>query len=259
MKSRGPGTKIDVRTRARGLAAVARTFAPTSRTFLAGARRPHVDLALDLGCGPGHTTRLIAETLAPHRLVGLDQFAPFLRLARSRLGAKAVFAQFDVTSESFPTWTPDLVYCRFLVGHLPRPQAQVTRWGGQLRRGGLLLLEEVEWIRPENPVFGTFVDMVDAMLDEKQVPYAGPMIDTVPESPELRRSLSQIAVLSPPSAQVARMFWLNLPAWRHDPFIRERYPVHTVPDLERNLETLWRSRRRSEISWGLRQVVFERR
>jgi len=60
-------------TAARRLDLLADLFEPASRTFLervAGldglaGRRP--GLAVDLGCGTGHTTRLVAEVLRPAR------------------------------------------------------------------------------------------------------------------------------------------------------------------------------------------------
>ena len=61
---------------------VAELFEPTTRSFLDELGRRGVALALDLGCGPGHTTRLIAQELAPRRLVGIDASRRLLELAR---------------------------------------------------------------------------------------------------------------------------------------------------------------------------------
>jgi len=70
---------------ARRLALLAEVFEPTSRSFLAhvGAQLagPPPQLAVDLGCGPGHTTRLLCSVLRPGHVLGLDQSASFVALA----------------------------------------------------------------------------------------------------------------------------------------------------------------------------------
>ncbi len=55
------------------LAFVADLFDESSRAFLSEAVGFRPRLALDLGCGPGHTTRLLAEVLRPGRVVGVDR------------------------------------------------------------------------------------------------------------------------------------------------------------------------------------------
>ena len=57
---------------------MARDFEPVSRAFLLQAAPRGCARALDLGCGPGFTTRLLAELCAPHELIGLDASAAFV-------------------------------------------------------------------------------------------------------------------------------------------------------------------------------------
>ncbi|HXQ57593.1 MAG TPA: osmotically inducible protein OsmC, partial [Actinomycetes bacterium] len=69
---------------ARRLGLLAQVFEPTSRSFLTDAAAhpvgPPPELAVDLGCGPGHTTRLLVSVLGPRRTLGLDQSAFFVAL-----------------------------------------------------------------------------------------------------------------------------------------------------------------------------------
>jgi hypothetical protein len=54
----------DTSLAARRLALLADVFEPPSRAFLAEFTRvagDQLDLAVDLGCGPGHSTRLVAS------------------------------------------------------------------------------------------------------------------------------------------------------------------------------------------------------
>ena len=62
---------------------VAQVFEPTSRALLAAAVPAGVDVALDLGCGPGHTTRLLAAVARPRRTVGVDGSERYLAHARA--------------------------------------------------------------------------------------------------------------------------------------------------------------------------------
>ncbi|MDP8930620.1 MAG: methyltransferase domain-containing protein [Actinomycetota bacterium] len=56
-------------------------FDTTSREFMEAVRfRPR--LALDLGCGPGHSTHLLAEVTGAARTVGVDCSGVFLVAAR---------------------------------------------------------------------------------------------------------------------------------------------------------------------------------
>ncbi len=62
-----------------------------------GRRAPR--LAVDLGCGPGWSTRLLHEALAPLRTLGLDASERFVVEARRSHGPELLFVVHDVTRE----------------------------------------------------------------------------------------------------------------------------------------------------------------
>ncbi|GAG40450.1 unnamed protein product, partial [marine sediment metagenome] len=62
----------DTEIAATRLGMVARVFEPASRAFLREVDPAARELVVDLGCGPGHTTALLAEALQCRRTVGLD-------------------------------------------------------------------------------------------------------------------------------------------------------------------------------------------
>jgi trans-aconitate methyltransferase len=77
------------------LATVAEVFAPTSRSFLSDFAHRPFELALDLGCGTGHTTHLIAKVLRPRHTIGMDYSKSFVSLARLTVTNGLSFIEHD--------------------------------------------------------------------------------------------------------------------------------------------------------------------
>ncbi|HEX6985280.1 MAG TPA: class I SAM-dependent methyltransferase, partial [Planctomycetaceae bacterium] len=115
-----------------------RTIARSFRGLLPG--RPL--FALDLGCGIGGSTRVLASLLpAGSRVLGIEFAAPLVEVARSRLdgrsGARPVDVRFvvgsivetfrDDSGEPVPDESVDLVNASGIVGHhLDRPDAETA-------------------------------------------------------------------------------------------------------------------------------------
>ena len=115
------------------LVLVAELFGGTSGSFLSEAAGFRLRLALDLGCGPGHTTRLVDQVLRPDRVVGVDRSASLLSKARATSREEISFVAHDVTRMPLPHGgEADLVYARLLLSHLPDPEGAVKDWLAQL-------------------------------------------------------------------------------------------------------------------------------
>ena len=149
---------------ARRLGLLADVFEPPSRAFLARFAADPVDLAVDLGCGPGHSTRLVASVLGARRTLGLDQSASFVALAEAAAPPGVAFAVHDVTVVPFPAGPAGRIYGRFLLTHLPDPPATLAAWSTQLAPGGLLLVDEVERIRTDQPALRRYLELAAALL-----------------------------------------------------------------------------------------------
>jgi SAM-dependent methyltransferase len=226
--------------------------------FSSSSSKP--SLALDLGCGPGHTTRLLAELLQCEFTVGIDCSEHFIELAKRFESPKISFLLHDVTQLPFPSGRPDLIYCRYLLSHLEDPQALVLKWVDQLTPGGLLLVEENERIETTNPAFRFYLEVVEDMLASRGARlYVGPVIDRVPETDRLKRQSSRIRPHRLPTHRAAAMFYMNIQTWKRDPFVTENYSTETMDGLEHDLQRLAsRTGDAIEIEWGLRQVAFEK-
>jgi trans-aconitate 2-methyltransferase len=245
---------------ARRLQILAGVFAPSSRAFMQDIVGRVPQLAVDLGCGPGYTTRLLVDTTRCVRAIGLDNSEHFLTLARRNATECISFVRHDVTQVPFPIEQSDLISCRFLLTHLREPQSVIERWATQLRPQGLLLLEEVEWIQTERSLFRTYLDIVAAMLEhEANQLYIGPLLDKLQIGNGLRRRVSRVYDLPVSTVQAATLFYLNIQSWKNQPFIQGHYPVSMIEQLEHNLrELVETSTSEGEIEWGLRQLAYDR-
>ena len=245
---------------ARRLQVLADVYAASTRAFLNAAVvfRPHY--TVDLGCGPGHTTHLLAETLQGEHVQGLDNSEHFIAIARQTQTATVTFELHDITVVPFPSRAVDVLYARLLLAHLRHPQDVLAAWATQLRPPGYLLLEEVEWIHTNSQLFTTYLEMVTALLAAQATNmYAGPDLHDMAEPELLCRRSSQVRQVPVQTAQAATMFFLNMQSLKHQPFIRQHYAATLLDEMEQALQAHIEAPPSTvEIEWGMRQLVYER-
>ncbi|MXX18751.1 MAG: class I SAM-dependent methyltransferase [Dehalococcoidia bacterium] len=245
---------------ARRLALLAETFAQSSRTFLVEAAHTGLRLAADLGCGPGYSTHLLAGTLEAAHTTGLDNSDSFLDLARPTASETVSFRLHDITTGPFPCGPYDLLFSRFELTHLQRPEAVVELWGRQLEVGGRLLIEEVEYIETPHPVFTAYMEINQAMLTEQgNSLYIGPVLDAILDPPSLKRRASNVQSVPVPADRAAAMFHMNLGVWRHNDFVRRNFAPSDIDDLDGSLAAIASGQTAvGPVEWGLRHIVMER-
>lgn len=151
--SRQPAPGSDTYVLATGAAAVHRLwtlhgiYAPAGKRALRRAGlRPGMRIA-DFGCGVGVTTRMFSDMTGPSGTVlGIDLHAPQLDEARSICGRSGrdnvSFLHADACETKLPDASFDLVYCRFLLLHLPNPEACLREMCRVLKPGGILVVED---------------------------------------------------------------------------------------------------------------------
>ena len=89
--------------------------------------------ALDVGCGTGAVTRVMASIAAPGRVVGVDISVSRLEQARKLAGAGELDVQFiegNAQRLPLPSSSFDHAWSRFLFEYLPKPDralAELTR------------------------------------------------------------------------------------------------------------------------------------
>ena len=245
---------------AQRLKVVAEVFADSTRAFVTSAAGERPRLAVDLGCGPGYCTHLLAETLQAARTIGLDNSERFLSLARPTETRSVSFRLHDVTSVPFPVAPADLAYCRFLLSHLREPRQAVAMWVTQLRPKGSLVIEEVEAVCTGHRLFTRYLRIVEEMLaDQHNCLYVGPLLADLGVDDALTSRANQVRQLPVANHRAATMFYLNLQSWKRRPFIQANFSKQEIALLEENLREMAEdSGGRTDIEWHLRQLALAR-
>jgi trans-aconitate 2-methyltransferase len=234
---------------ARRLALVAEVYEPTSRALLASAVPSGCDTVLDLGCGPGHTTRLVAEVCRPRRAVGADSSAAFVEAARALTAGPGVeFVVHDATARPLPGAPVDAVHARLLLSHLPDPLGVVAGWRTQVRPGGVVVVDEVEAMHVPPGVLADYEALVVALVASGGGDmYAGSRLAP------LGGRCVEVPV---DAARAAAMYRLNLRAWRDDAVARG---LATTAELDRVAAGLDDRAGRpgdATVVWEMRQLVL---
>lgn len=241
------------------LAVLGRVFGPEIRAFLERSAPKEPSLALDLGCGPGHTTAIIADTLHPRRTVGLDIAWDFIEASAPRVRPGVEFHVHDVSQAPFPVSDADVVFCHFLLTHIPDPAAALATWATQLAPGGLLLVDEVESIEKTQPAFARYLEIAaERIADAGGRLHAGPVLEALGPIAGLELVSSDVVDAPVATADAAEMFHINIGVWAGWDFAKERYERAEIERLTAELADLRGSASHGEITWRMRQMVFRR-
>ena len=140
---------------------------PSTEALIAEAGVSEGASCLDLGCGGGDVSLLLARAVGRRgRVLGVDRDDEALDLARCEAVERGVanveFEQHDVTG-----WEPeelfDVVYARFLLAHLADPAAMLRAMRRHLRPGGTVIVEDVQYqghfAEPSCAAFWRYVDL----------------------------------------------------------------------------------------------------
>jgi SAM-dependent methyltransferase len=245
----------------RRLDQVAALFDPPTRAFLGRAAPPPGGTVVDLGCGPGHTTRLLADALEPARLVAVEASPDFVERTRARVPTADV-RRHDVTQLPLPGAPADVVFARLLLAHLPAPDSVARAWRSQLAPGGMLLLDEIDAIVSDIDVLATYEQVVTELVASRgALMAAGPELDGLAAEAAGSGALvrdDRVAYPVDPSAAAA-MFGLNLTVWGDDPAVAHHRRSGLLDRLAAGLaELATATNPPGTITWHLRQLAVRR-
>jgi SAM-dependent methyltransferase len=245
-------------TAAERLRVLAGVYAGETGAFLDGWAPMQPELAIDLGCGPGYTTELIAKAIMPSKTVGLEISAEFVELARRERGAVAEFQVHDVTAPPFPGGPADLIFCRLLVTHLPDPAAAIAAWVSALAPGGRLLIDEVDQIDVPDPTCARYLEITAGLIGTTGGDlYIGPRLGAMAPA-GARTALDESVPCEVNIADAASMFRLNLPNWAERAIGKELTTGEELAAIAARMEEYAEGRATGPgLRWHMRHLVLE--
>jgi trans-aconitate 2-methyltransferase len=247
----------DTAVASKRLDVLASVFAPTTRSLLGDLPEPNPRVVLDLGCGPGHTTAMLAAHFPLAEVIGLDSSESFVDEATATAAPHCRFQVADVTAPALPGAPADLIYARFLLVHLPDLHAALASWAAQLAPGGLLVVEEPERIDTDDADFRRYLELASAVVGARGGDlYAGRVLADAPAPPATEIVRHRCAALDVAAGRAATIFSLNLGLWRDDPaVVAVAGPTETAA-LAARLEARTTDTSTGVIGWWMRQLVL---
>ncbi|MBY0504996.1 MAG: methyltransferase domain-containing protein [Bryobacteraceae bacterium] len=101
---------------------------------------------LDLGCGQGNTTRMLAGALTPRECIGLDYDANLIAYASAQSNPPGLhFQQGSAMELPFDDASFDVVFTRYLLVHLPDPELAAREMKRVLKPGGRAVAYEPDF------------------------------------------------------------------------------------------------------------------
>jgi len=243
---------------------LAELYEPETRELLLrdAARKPH--LAIDLGCGPGWTTRLLHDALHPTRTIGLDASPHFIDEARRNQGTKSnapalEFHVHDVTQTPFPAAAPNALLCRFLLTHLREPGDALARWAKASAPGCILFIHETESMDADNPALRCYYELV-AQLQRHygQTLEIGALLEDCVAKNGWRVLESRRLELRKPASAMAQIHLANLRTWRNDDYARQAFDAREIDSLEASLSEIAASPNAGTVINAARQIIARR-
>ncbi|MEP7053347.1 MAG: class I SAM-dependent methyltransferase [Pseudomonadota bacterium] len=241
---------------------LASVFEPSSSRLLGSLSQEGGALALDLGCGPGYTTELVAQHVVSERVIGLDQSPRLLEQARrDRANARLTFELADVSVPPFGLPPANFLYSRFLLTHLREPAQVVRSWASAADAGACLVLEETASMTCVHPAFPRYYALVEQMQAHYgQRMYIGRELEALCTSPDWIVQSATIAESPLPAERMARLHFMNLQTWSNDPFARDNYAAEELAELARELELIATGAVSAPaVSLSMGQIVLRKR
>ena len=144
---------------------IAEFFHPYSARFVKNYCPSHISTIVDLGCGPGFTTDMLAKATKAKKVLGLDLSEKFIQDAKN-LFPNYNFLRHDITEIPFPV-KADVMYCKFLLSHLNNLEELIINWLNQLNPNGFLLFDELEDVITDIPVFKQYLEVSDRLVQSQ--------------------------------------------------------------------------------------------
>lgn len=264
MSSRGHYTFGDSAIAATRLQRLADLFRPSLEAFVTEHVPRPVQHVLDMGCGPGHTTRALAALLCANRVTGLDHSRSFIDDAARTPSPNVAYRVCDVTrsrDETISDVPPaDALYSRFLLTHLPHPEEALSTWASYVADGAVCLLQETAAMAGSHPALARYYELVaDLQRRHGQRLDIGRVLADLPDTRLYDVRYSGERRFSLPGSRMAELHRLNLMTWRHDP-LAASFDEDELASLEVELSQIAEDRSGTAVvEYAMGELVLARR
>jgi ubiquinone/menaquinone biosynthesis C-methylase UbiE len=167
---------------------LARVMAPTTLKFLESVPLDRTARCLDVGCGGGDVTVALSRMVPQGHVTGIDFDGSKVLLAQQEartLGIQNVdFRAEDVTASPQSDERYDLIYVRFVLTHLRDPERALRRFYDQLKPGGTLAVEDIDFgghiCYPPSASFDRYVELYSQSARARGCdPFIGPRLPSL--------------------------------------------------------------------------------
>lgn len=150
-------------------------FEPLTRQTLLNAGLKKSMRCMDVGCGSGSVSRLMAKMVGKKgRVVGMDMDDKYLQYCRSvSTQSKMKFVHDNICESRLDSKEAfDIVYSRFMFQHLKDAKEAVRSMKRLAKRGGVVMIQELDhapgsWLSyPENEVFNALREVYVTLIEK---------------------------------------------------------------------------------------------
>jgi SAM-dependent methyltransferase len=247
----------------RRLRRLAEVYEPETRDLLNAVRcecnSTRFELALDLGCGPGWSTRLIELTLSPKRTIGLEASDAYVSEARLNL-PQLEFIRHDILTTPFPVGHADFLFCRFLLTHLPSPHLALESWANAAISGATLAIHETQALHSTHPAISRYYEIVAQMQKHYgQELNVGALLDDALSGTNWRLVRSESVVLEKSARDMAQLHVANLRTWGSNDFAIQAFDRHELDQLEDELDSIAYGQKEAGVVYNTaKQIIAQR-
>ena len=239
------------------LGKIAGIFNPLAVEFLRKRINKNIEIALDLGCGPGFTTDMIYKTLKCEKVYGFDNSKEMLEYAKKQF-KHCSFVFHDVTNFPFP-FKSDFMYTRSLLSHMENAVDLVNKWIDELKEGGWLFIEEVEDIDTDIEAFEKYIHINRGLVASTgAVLYVGKILSTGDYKAEVLYNEN----LSLPVGNSVASSWFHpntVSIWEKEEYVLKNFSEEERKHISKKLlQILKANDENSNITWYMRRILLRK-
>ena len=169
------------------------------------------------------------------------------------------FVEHDVTKTPFPV-KAEIMYVRFLLSHLRDAVDLVNRWTTQLSAHGWLIVDELEGVDTEVPVFQEYLAVNEGLVSSQgaSLYVGGRLADGGYDAEVLSNECVEIPV---PNHTVATWFLPNtLTVWEEEPYVLEKVAQERRREIGGEILRIKEAGDTREANtWKMRRLVLQKR